>query len=68
MIIILFLGKPSKLEEVDHPDWTPSQNLGHETQAICKRKSDLDRTERTEKRRKILDEENKKRQEKRRVN
>ena len=24
-----FLGKPARLEDADHPDWAPSQNLGH---------------------------------------
>ncbi|KAJ8976276.1 hypothetical protein NQ317_001915 [Molorchus minor] len=34
-------GKPSKLEDVDSPDWAPSQNMGHICQAISKRKSDM---------------------------
>ena len=26
---MIFSGKPARLEDADHPDWAPTQNLGH---------------------------------------
>lgn len=51
---VWLLGKPSKLEDVDNPDWAPSQHMGHVSQATSKRKSDVARKVRVEKRRKLL--------------
>nr|CAH7743101.1 unnamed protein product [Callosobruchus chinensis] len=47
------LGKPADLENENHPDWVPSQNMGHTAQNVLKRQEDVERKERLEKRRKL---------------
>ncbi|XP_072389345.1 uncharacterized protein [Diabrotica undecimpunctata] len=46
-------GKPSPLTDEDHPDWVPSQHLGHVSMAYSKRKSAISRSLRINKRKKI---------------
>lgn len=48
-----FLGKPTALEDTNHPDWVPSQEMGHSSQKIQKRVADIDRKDRLDKRKKI---------------
>ncbi|XP_072387116.1 uncharacterized protein [Diabrotica undecimpunctata] len=46
-------GKPSPLTDEDHPDWVPSQHLGHVSMAYSKRKSAISRSLRINKRKKF---------------
>lgn len=50
-------GKPADLEDVNHSDWTPNQNMGYSKGPAMKRKTDLDRTERAKKRSKLTQQE-----------
>ncbi|KAJ8912346.1 hypothetical protein NQ315_014713, partial [Exocentrus adspersus] len=43
-------GKPAALEDENHPDWVPSQEMGHKSQNVQKRYDDVERKERLEKR------------------
>lgn len=49
----MYLGKPAALEDENHPDWVPSQNMGHDSQKVRKRHEDVERIERLEKRIKL---------------
>lgn len=44
------LGQPAALEDVDHPDWIPTQNLGHESTVFKKKVETVARSERVQKR------------------
>lgn len=57
-LTVLLLGKPSTLKDENHPDWVPSQHLGHDSQIHSKRKTDVDRKIRADKRIKYSDETN----------
>lgn len=45
-------GKPADLEDETHPDWVPSQNMGHTSQYVRKRKKDVGRKIRLDNRKK----------------
>lgn len=45
-------GKPASLEDENHPDWVPSQNMGHTAQKFVKQPGDIERKERLDKKRK----------------
>lgn len=42
-MFVLILGKPSALEEENHLDWVPSQNMGHVSQRVQRRHGDVER-------------------------
>ncbi|XP_074034339.1 uncharacterized protein [Leptinotarsa decemlineata] len=49
-----FSGKPSGLDDKDNPNWIPSQNMGHISQAFTKRKHDMNRKQRVDERQKLI--------------
>ncbi|KAG5868381.1 hypothetical protein JTB14_032226 [Gonioctena quinquepunctata] len=53
---MLLYRKPSALSDENHPDWVPSQHMGHQSQVHSKRKSDVDRKLRADKRTKLSNE------------
>lgn len=46
-------GKPAALEDTSHPDWVPSQNMGHRSGTLRMAPTHLDRLERSRKRAKL---------------
>lgn len=59
MIIIILheskflLGKPAALEDENHPDWVPSQEMGHNSLKTQRNQADVERSGRLDKRRKL---------------
>ncbi|CAG9771678.1 unnamed protein product [Ceutorhynchus assimilis] len=45
--------KPTALEDENHPDWVPSQNLEHQSQIFYRKPEDVERIERLNKRRRL---------------
>lgn len=50
IIIVSISGKPAALEDVNHPDWVPSQKMGHSSINVRKREEDVDRKMRVDNR------------------
>ncbi|VEN61179.1 unnamed protein product [Callosobruchus maculatus] len=44
-------GKPASLEDENHPDWVPSQHMGHEAPLVKKKVGDVERHMRYKRRR-----------------
>lgn len=56
LYLLIILGKPAALEDENHPDWVPSQHMGHISQIVCHAEGVVERKTRVEKRRKLTHE------------
>ncbi|XP_045461343.1 uncharacterized protein LOC123671510 [Harmonia axyridis] len=45
--------KPAALEDENHPDWVPSQKMGHKSQKIHRKQADVEKKGKLDKRRKL---------------
>nr|CAI5836745.1 unnamed protein product [Callosobruchus analis] len=46
-------AKPASLEDEHHPDWVPSQHMGHEATIVKKKEGDVERHMRLNRRREV---------------